>query len=298
MSHTFGEYEAGYNELIDRMEIKPSWKSRIDNAARTIITNKDRYQSVVDQIQEIDGTTIPWQFVGVVHHLEGDGDFETHLHNGDSLQRRTVHVPAGRPVNGTPPFTWEESAIDALQQRNLQKVRDWSPAHMAYEFEGYNGFGYRDKGVNSPYLWSGTNNYESGKYVSDGNFDASAVSQQCGAMAILSRIMALDISPQKIVDGSRKLTLLRQAKAGIAGTFGTVTTFNYFDIVPDYVKHFHALGLSKELWFLIAGGAAIWGLLVVVEKMSVGDYMRGVYTPSKKPENIPMTSATPILASS
>jgi peptidoglycan hydrolase-like protein with peptidoglycan-binding domain len=48
--------------------------------------------------------------------------------------------------------------------------------------------------VKSPYLWSFSNNYECGKYVADGRFDAGAVDRQCGAMPILKRMMELDSS--------------------------------------------------------------------------------------------------------
>ena len=40
-------------------------------------------------------------------------------------------------------------------------------------------------GINTPYLWSFSNHYTRGKFTSDGNWDSSAVSQQCGAGVIL-----------------------------------------------------------------------------------------------------------------
>ena len=54
---------------------------------------------------------------------------------------------------GSPPFTWEESAIDAL---NYEGFSDWNPSLwsdptvIAFAMEVYNGLGYRDKGINSP----------------------------------------------------------------------------------------------------------------------------------------------------
>jgi lysozyme family protein len=44
---------------------------------------------------------IPWYVVAVIHNMEAGQNLRTHLHNGDSLTARTVHVPAGRPP-GTP----------------------------------------------------------------------------------------------------------------------------------------------------------------------------------------------------
>jgi lysozyme family protein len=56
---------------------------------------------------------------------------------------------------------------------------------VLYVLEGYNGFGYRSKGIRSPYLWSFSNLYEKGKYVADHQFDPNAVSKQVGSAVLL-----------------------------------------------------------------------------------------------------------------
>jgi hypothetical protein len=58
--------------------------------------------------------------------------------------------------------------------------------------EQYNGLGYASRGRASPYIWSGTDQYVSGKYVRDGVYDASAVDQQLGCAGLLMAMMALD----------------------------------------------------------------------------------------------------------
>jgi hypothetical protein len=113
---------------------------------------------------------------------------EEHLHNGDPLQARTVHVPAGRPAAASPPFTWRQSAVDALTLKKFQEVADWSMPRMLYLLEKYNGFGYRMRRVPTPYLWSFSNLYEKGKFVQDGRFDSEAVSKQCGAALMLKAV--------------------------------------------------------------------------------------------------------------
>jgi lysozyme family protein len=130
--------------------------------------------------------------VGIIHSLEASCDFTRHLHNGDPLTARTTHVPAGRPRTGRPPFTWEASAIDALTLQGFASWKDWSVAGTLYKLEAYNGFGYRDhhRTVPSPYLWSFSNHYTRGKYVADGRFSPTAVSQQCGAAVLLRRLSA------------------------------------------------------------------------------------------------------------
>lgn len=58
--------------------------------------------------------------------------------------------------------------------------------------EQYNGLGYASRGRASPYIWSGTDQYVSGKYVRDGVYDPSAVDQQLGCAGLLMAMMALD----------------------------------------------------------------------------------------------------------
>lgn len=135
------------------------------------------------------GGAIPWYFIACVHYMECSFSFNKHLHNGDPLSGYTVQVPANRPkVGHGPPFTFEESAVDALKLMKYDKVTNWSLPFILQKLEGYNGFGYSKKGIHTPYLWSFSNQYVKGKYVKDGVFDADAVSQQMGAAVILKRM--------------------------------------------------------------------------------------------------------------
>lgn len=58
---------------------------------------------------------------------------------------------------------------------------------ILYRLEAYNGFACRalNPPINTAYLWSFSNQYASGKYVADHDFDPNAVSPQCGAAVIL-----------------------------------------------------------------------------------------------------------------
>ena len=134
---------------------------------------------------------MPWQVIGVIHTMESSGDFSKHLHNGDPLTQRTVRVPRGRPTKSDPPFNWIDSAADALEYDGLDKaVADYATVGgILYWLESYNGFGYRDRGINSPYLWACTQHYDRGLYVSDGVFDANRRSDACGSGAMLQRMV-------------------------------------------------------------------------------------------------------------
>ena len=173
-----------YQRLFDTCQIRPERLQEVESLIKNITQNRNRYQAVGDPLG------IPWYFIGVIHCLEASLNFNKHLHNGDPLTARTVQVPNGRPKTGEPPFTWEQSATDALQIKKLDQVTDWSFPATLYRLEAYNGFGYRalHPEVLSPYLWSYSNHYTKGKYVADGTFSLTAVSKQCGAAALLRRM--------------------------------------------------------------------------------------------------------------
>jgi lysozyme family protein len=71
---------------------------------------------------------------------------------------------------------------------------------MLFKMEQFNGFGYRVKGINSPYLWSFSNHYSKGKFTRDGFFDPNAVSKQIGAAVLLRRMSERQIAVAGEVD--------------------------------------------------------------------------------------------------
>ena len=156
--------------------------TEVDEVVQRILQNQNRYTSIAAQ------SNVPWYVIAVIHNMECGLDFTKHLHNGDSLKRRTVNVPAGRPKTGQPPFTFEVSAFDALKYDKLTEWNDWSIGGICYTLEGFNGWGYRARGINSPYLWSYSNLYTSGKFIRDNVWSNRAVSGQCGAAVILRRM--------------------------------------------------------------------------------------------------------------
>jgi lysozyme family protein len=198
-----------YELLYESCLCRPRRKAQVDRLVKRITANRVRYQKVGKAVG------IPWYVVGIIHSLEASGDFTRHLHNGDPLTARTVHVPAGRPKTGKPPFTWEQSAIDALRGRGLGAWTDWTVPGTLYQLEAYNGFGYRDRHPNvpSPYLWSFSNHYTRGKYVADGRFSPTAVSQQVGA-ALLLKQLASAVGRVAIPTGPRILQLANPRVTG------------------------------------------------------------------------------------
>jgi lysozyme family protein len=174
-----------YEDLFASCEANTEREKEVERIRDLIVANKARYERVEK------ATKVPWYVVSVIHSLEASLNFNRHLHNGDPLTDKTVHVPKGRPA-GTPPFTWEVSAIDALKFDHLADVTNWTLSNMLFKLEGFNGFGHRTRHpeVLTPYLWSFSNHYKKGKFVKDGKFDPEFVSKQCGAAVILKLMSA------------------------------------------------------------------------------------------------------------
>ena len=145
---------------------------------------RSRYQTVAAR------TGVPWAVIAVIHERECSQDWTGSLAQGDPWDRVSVHVPAGRgPFN-----SWEAAAVDALNNCAPYAGRnsDWSIGGTLTVLEQYNGLGYASRGVPSPYVWSGTDQYRSGKYVRDGVYDPNAVDSQPGCAGLLMAMMAID----------------------------------------------------------------------------------------------------------
>ena len=186
LGNTFAELAEEYRRNYDLLAVDGLHEKEIKLRQEKLRANKARYVALSDR------TGIPWQFIGIVHMMEGNCNFSTHLHNGDPLSERTKRVPEGRPLKGDPPFSWEESALDALEYEGFTKLHDWNVATMLYRFEKFNGMGYRSRGIYSPYLWSYSNLYRKGRFTEDHHFDPSSISKQCGAAILLKRLLAED----------------------------------------------------------------------------------------------------------
>lgn len=156
------------------------------NIIRSLIAGKPRYQAVEKR------TGVPWPVIAVIHERESSQNWGRSLAQGDPWDSVSIHVPAGRG-----PFaSWEAAAVDALVNCAPHAARnsDWSIGGSLTKLEEYNGLGYAARGRPSPYIWSGTNQYHSGKYVRDGVYDPDAIDSQPGCANLLIGMMALDPS--------------------------------------------------------------------------------------------------------
>lgn len=161
-------------------QVMPDKLQAVEAIVRVILSNRTRYEAVAAS------SGVPWWVIAGLHNMESSGSFRHHLHEGSPLTGRTKYVPKDCPRNGNPPFTWEESALDALRYDQLPAV-DWSSLDATlYACERYNGLGYLKyhPATPTPYLWAATTVERPGKYTGDGQWSATARSQQIGIAAI------------------------------------------------------------------------------------------------------------------
>jgi lysozyme family protein len=137
-------------------------------------------------------TSVPSCVIAVVHEREASQSWAANLAQGDPWNAVSVHVPKGQG-----PFaSWEAAAVNALERSPPYAAHwaDWSIGGALTLLESYNGLGYAQRGVPSPYLWAGTDQYASGKYVADGHYDPQAIDHQFGCAALLLHMSLIDTS--------------------------------------------------------------------------------------------------------
>lgn len=168
--------------MWDRIEVKPERYMQVQGMVTRYEMTKARYEKVA--------RGIPAPVIFVLHMRESTCSFAKHLHEGSPLTGRTKYVPKGRPASGNPPFSWEESARDALYIiKSYDAPAKWVAMDATVDYvERYNGTGYRSKGVPSPYLVAGSNLQKPGKYVADGRFDRNAWDKQLGCLTVLKAL--------------------------------------------------------------------------------------------------------------
>jgi lysozyme family protein len=170
------------------MHVNDGRRPVFDSVAKRLIAPeaRGRYRDISKR------TGVPWWVIAVIHEREASQRWDRNIAQGDPFRFKSVNVPAGRG-----PFkSFEDAAYDALVNCAPYAARnkDWSIGATLVMLERYNGMGYAGKGVPSPYIWAGTDQYKSGKYIRDHVYDPTAVDKQLGCAGLLARMAALDSS--------------------------------------------------------------------------------------------------------
>lgn len=165
--------------------------------------SKARYQGVTDRLVAGGFQPVPWWFIAIVSEREygGPPHWDKQLGQGDPLHETSRHDPKGRgpfldhPGDTTPGNdAWTRCCLDALIDCGpfAAKWSDWSPGGAMTIWEEYNGLGYAAHGVPSAYVWSGSDQYISGKYVADHDYRPGVIDVQEGCAPILACMMVID----------------------------------------------------------------------------------------------------------
>lgn len=210
-----------------------------------LLSGKEHYKKVEDE------TGIPMAFVACIHAREfaaDVGQFKRYLGNGQLLTQKTTIVPKNRG-----PFkSWHEGAIDILTNKNLHKITDWTLERCIVEWEKYNGMGYKNRGKNSPYVWSGTNHGEnSGLFVRDGVYDPSAKDQNLGCFAYYQLLIEADkdfiIGKDVVMEAEKKKSFWQIILDFIKSLFENTATvpYRYITRIPSYGEKSSNVGVVQ-----------------------------------------------------
>lgn len=177
--YSYDNMHSYYEGILEKIQLVN--KAGAQAVVNKILLNKHKYEFVERRTQ------VPWELIAAIHSKESSLNFKCNLCNGEPLNRVTRLVP-----KGLGPWTnWEDSAIDAIfhEKNLLQQIgksnAEWNMCEALHFAHGYNGFGYVSKGINSPYLFAGTNAYTKGGYPSDGKYNPDHIVKNSGVWCIL-----------------------------------------------------------------------------------------------------------------
>lgn len=153
--------------------------------------------SVIGMHKRLEAKTgVPALWSACAFEREASSDFSKALGQGDRWDRVSVNVPRGKGPFGS----WLQAAE---YYEHYDHVDDnsapWTMAYACWKWEVYNGFGPRDRGRVSGYVFAGTDQYDpptgkGGKYVADGIWSPGTVDKQLGCAALALRMIELDPS--------------------------------------------------------------------------------------------------------
>lgn len=178
------------------MTIDPARAASFNATAARLVASKPRFLTVESRLKSL-GYYVPWWFVAVVAEREygGPPHWDKQLSQGDPLGAVSHNDPAGRgPFLGND--AWIRGCLDALIDcaPHAAKWTNWSLGGVLTLLEEYNGLGYAQHGVPSAYVWSGSNEYVSGKFVADHVYRAGVKDVQEGVAPLLKCMAAHDAS--------------------------------------------------------------------------------------------------------
>jgi lysozyme family protein len=197
-------------------KFKPSRMAEAREFAKRAIGQKPLYVQIADQIKAQHGKCIPWWVIPLIHErecLRGTRNLDCSIGQGSPWNRKSKVIPYSGPFG-----SFVEAAVDSLvvQAPRAALWTNWSGGGVLTINEAYNGLGYARKGRPSPYIWAGSDQYVSGKYIADGKYDPKHVDTQLGVAIMLKAMMEMDSSIVLDGDLPKQDVTPRKAEAATA----------------------------------------------------------------------------------
>lgn len=182
MIHPFLALQPEYTSLLAQMQI--TRKSAVEAAAHKLISfiDEGRYKAGCD------ATWVPEIDAAASFEREAASNFNLNPAQGWPYNQLSKNIPHNGPF---PNWTAAQIAAYHIDRLDAVGAANWSWERSCYEWEWFNGFGPRNHGKHTGYLWASTNIYTGGKYVADGVWDPNAQDEQLGVIPMMYRMIEL-----------------------------------------------------------------------------------------------------------
>lgn len=204
MKHPYDALRPEYSQLLSAMVVRPEARKHVDDVAVKILGYRGRF----DEVSAANG--VPVIFMGPSFYREASLDFSRNPAQGWPLRSRSKNIPHNGPFP-----SWRAAALEAYRLNGLDQVgaERWTWELVCYYGETFNGFGPRNHGRHTGYLWAGTNVYDGGKYVADGVWDPNHHDEQLGIVPIARRMVELapDLALRTVIPPPAPVDLARSA---------------------------------------------------------------------------------------
>jgi lysozyme family protein len=190
MQHPFQVLRPEYERRL--ASLKVTRRSEVNRVAEKLCSDDvlEHYLPVAA------ATNVPVIFQAATFERESSTDFRCSPAQGDPWKLISTHVPRGRG----PYKSWIQCAIDSYERERVgvlaPGVTRWDAAYFCWKVEAFNGFGPRNHGRPSGYIYAGTDQYDpptgpGGKYASDGVWVPGMVDKQLGALPVALAMIRL-----------------------------------------------------------------------------------------------------------
>lgn len=185
MDHPFNILRPEYEQCLATMRVQ---RPILVNMAAELVLKPENLKRYIDVGAS---TGVPAALIGALDYRESGCNPAKALGQGDRWNAVSTHVPRGKG----PFVSWQDAADFYVNYGHLNDAsQPWTWAYVCWKGEAWNGFGPRNHGRHTGYLWACTSIYDGGKYIGDGQWDPKASDQQVGIIPLMRRLVILEPS--------------------------------------------------------------------------------------------------------